>query len=148
MEARLELFGPRFWLEAAELLQAEWEESGRGEAVSLNPLKEVYSRQASLGHLVYVTLRDDGKLGGYFVGYLGAENTTGRKVLVMDALYVEPGLRARRGGVRLIKKVEEVARAQEVALLQMAHRAFPGDKPKNYEALGFRQAAIVYEKEL
>lgn len=148
MEVKLELFGPRFWIEAAELLQAEWKESGRGEVVPLNPLKEVYLNQALLGRLVYVTLRVDGKLKGYFVGHLGVENTTGRKILVMDALYVEPSFRARRGGVRLVKKVEEVARAQEVALLQMAHRAFPGDKPKNYVALGFRQAAIVYEKEL
>lgn len=148
MEAKLEIFGPRFWDEAAELLRAEWGESGRGEAVPLNPLKEVYSTQASLGRLLYVTLRDSGRLGGYFVGHLGAEATTGRSILAMDALYVEPALRARRGGVKLVLKVEELAKARGVALLQMAHRAFPGDKPKNYEALGFRQAAIVYEKEL
>jgi len=147
--ARQETFGERFWLEARELLQAEWQESGlAGQGMALVPQIEVFANMASQNALLYVTLRDSQELVGYFVGHLGTELTTTRKVLHMEALYVIPRCRKTLGGLRLIREVERVAKGMGCRAVRMGFGLLDGMKTRAFGALGYKPVVMFCEKDL
>lgn len=149
LQCRQESFSDRFWLEAKELLRAEWEESGlASQGVPLVPQVAVFARMASQNSLLYVTLRDAQELVGYFVGHLGTELTTTRKVLHMEALYVVPRCRKSLGGLRLIREVERAAKGMGCQAVRMGFGLLDGMKVRAFKALGYRPVVMFCEKEL
>lgn len=76
--------------------------------VPLDPCYELYDFQESAGKLLFVTVRDDGELVGYFIGFVqpGLHYRT-CLTCIMDIFFIEPGARgAAMLGLKLFRAVE------------------------------------------
>jgi GNAT superfamily N-acetyltransferase len=148
MELAVEPFGDYFWVEAAPLLQEEWEEVGP-QGGALAPQKEHYKAAASAGRLIYVTLRDQGVLRGYFVGHVIEHSHDGRKSLVLDALFITAPARGRVGGLRLVRRAEREAKRRGATQVVLSSSIEKGQEAARlYKALGYRPVAVMYQKEI
>lgn len=76
--------------------------------VPLDPQYDEYLRKDARGEVTYVTLREDGKLVGYFVFFVtpGLHYRT-CLTAVMDIFYVHPDHRGNGGGVTLLECAEQ-----------------------------------------
>lgn len=81
----------------------------------LDPLWGEYFKRDSAGQVLYVTLRKEGKLVGYYIGFLSpALHYASCKVLMTDIWYVMSDARGMLGGRTLIRKVIEEAKRESV----------------------------------
>jgi len=70
----------------------------------LAPRFQQYDARDAAGEIVLVTLRDAGRLCGYFLCFVGYGLHYGLCMTAqMDVLYVHPSVRGRFGGLRLIR---------------------------------------------
>lgn len=112
-----------------------WEELALNQKqVPLDPQYDVYLRRDAAGEMMLVTLREDGELVGYFVGFVapGLHYKT-CLTLTMDIFYVLPEHRGSGGGVILFKTVEKEAHRRGV------QRMFVGSKMH-------KDASFLFEK--
>jgi GNAT superfamily N-acetyltransferase len=114
--------------------------------VPLDPMYEVYEVREERGELLFVTIRKDGDLIGYFIGIIapGLHYRT-CLTLTMDIFYVHPEHRGGRGGFILFEEVEREAKRRGV------QRWFVGSKdhfPASwlFERLGFSRVETYYSK--
>lgn len=93
------------------------------DVVPLDPQYDIYLKRDALGEVLLVTLRDDGVLAGYFVGFVapGLHYKT-CLTLTMDIFWTDAGSRNKFGGVRLFRAVEKEAKRRGV------QRVFYGSK--------------------
>ena len=126
--------------EMAAIYPLHWEElaldKDKPEA-ALDPIWEIYAERDAAGQLLLVTLREAGRLIGYYLGFK-APGLHYRKCLTyhMDIFYVLPEARRRMGGKRLLRQV--IAECKRVGVKRM----FCGEKlhapaGRLYEAMGF-----------
>lgn len=113
---------------------------------ALNPMFGVYAQRDDAGELVLVTLRDAGRLVGYFMcmvapGLHYASCLTAQ----MDIIFVNPSVRGRHGGMRLIRCMQRELKRRGVK------RWFAGEKigkssglGRLYEIAGFRPVETHY----
>lgn len=130
----LKPFFPRHWEELA-LNQKQ---------VPLDPQYDVYLAKDAAGEIMLVTLRSDGELVGYFVGFIqpGLHYKTCLTV-TMDIFYILPEFRGRMGGSILFKAVEAEARRRGT------QRMFVGSKLHKdaswlFERLGYEEVERFY----
>lgn len=114
----------------------------------LAPRFDVYRARDEAGELVLVTLRDGGRMVGYFLCFVAqglhySQCLTGQ----MDILYVHPSVRGRHGGLRLIRTMQRELRRRGV------HRLFAGEKigrssglGRLYELAGMRPVETYYSQ--
>lgn len=123
LTAQVEPFRP-FLLEVQDLLPLHWEELALNkDKVPLDPQYDVYAARDAAGQVMVVTLRDAGRLVGYFIGFVapGLHYQT-CLTLTMDIFWTHPDIRGGFGGVRLFRAVEKEAKRRGV------HRMFYGSK--------------------
>lgn len=97
--------------ELAPLYLAHWEELALDkDRAPLSPRWDVYEHLARTGQLLVVTLRDHGRLVGYFIGFVQpALHYSTTLELTTDIWRVLPDVRGRFGGVRLFRAVKRAA---------------------------------------
>lgn len=146
LTAQVEPFRP-FLLEVQDLLSKHWEELALNkDKVPLDPQYDVYAARDDAGQVMVVTLRDAGRLVGYFVGFVapGLHYQT-CLTLTMDIFWTHPDIRGGFGGVRLFRAVEKEAKRRGV------HRMFYGSKlhkdaSRLFEFLKMEPVEMYYSK--
>ena len=101
-----------------------WEELALNkDKVPLDPQYDVYEARDNAGQVMVVTLREAGRLVGYFIGFVapGLHYKT-CLTLTMDIFWTHPDIRNGFGGVKLFRCVEKEAKRRGV------HRMFYGSK--------------------
>jgi len=112
--------------------------------VPLDPQYSVYLDRDAAGQILLVTLRHDGAIVGYFVGFVTlALHYQTCLTLTMDIFYVLPEYRGAGGGFTLFKEVERAAKARGV------QRMFVGSKCHKdaswlFEKLGYEEVERFY----
>ena len=100
---------PPFLKEVKPILPIHWEELAlHKEKVPLDPQYNVYLERDAQGGVILVTAREDGKLIGYFVGFIapGLHYQT-CLTCTMDIFYVHPDHRGGGTGYHLFKSAEK-----------------------------------------
>lgn len=121
--AQIEPFAP-FLDEVKDLLPLHWEELALNrDKVPLDPQYEEYLRRDAQGAVLVATLRENGVLKGYFVGFVapGLHYRT-CLTLTMDIFWTHPDIRGGLAGVKLFREVEREAKRRGV------QRIFYGSK--------------------
>lgn len=115
----------------------------------LDPQYEVYFHLEQAGKLLFVTLRREGQLIGYFIGFIGP--SLHHKVLTLhqDIFYTAPAHRdgSPRAGLLLFRAVEREARARGVRRMFLSTK-LERDAGPLFERLGFVRFEAVYTKAL
>ena len=138
---------PPFLEEVRPLLALHYEELALNkDCVPLDPQYGEYLKRDAQGMVMAVTLRDAGKLVGYFVGFVapGLHYQT-CLTLHLDIFWVHPEHRGKMGGVRLFRAVEAEAKRRGV------QRMFVGSKVHKdaswlFERLGYTEVERIYSK--
>jgi GNAT superfamily N-acetyltransferase len=133
--------------ELQTLLPGHYEELALNkESVPLDPQYDIYLAREDRGEVLYLTLRVDGRLAGYFIGFI-APGLHYRTCLTctMDIFYIDPDHRGGVGALKLFRAVEKEAKRRG------AQRWFCGtklhkDAGRLFEALGFRPVETYYSK--
>jgi GNAT superfamily N-acetyltransferase len=105
--------------EMKPLFPAHWEELALNkDKVPLDPQYDIYLARDARGEVMFVTLRQDGELVGYFVGFIapGLHYKT-CLTLTMDIFYTRQDLRGGTAGLRLFRAVEKEAARRGVQRL-------------------------------
>lgn len=121
--AQVEPFPP-FLEEVQPLLPRHWEELALNkDKVPLDPQYDIYLARDARGEVMTITLRDAGKLCGYFIGFIapGLHYRT-CLTLTMDIFWLAPEHRGAMGGVKLFRAVMREAKRRGV------DRMFAGSK--------------------
>ncbi len=124
-----------------------WEELALNkDKVPLAPQYDVYEARDDAGQLLLVTLREAGRLVGYFIGFIapGLHYKT-CLTLTMDIFWTHPDVRGGFAGVKLFRAVEKDARRRGV------HRIFYGSKmhkdaSRLFEFLKMEPVEMYYTK--
>jgi GNAT superfamily N-acetyltransferase len=124
-----------------------WEELALNkDKVPLDPQYDVYAAHDDAGRLLLVTLRESGRLVGYFIGFIapGLHYKT-CLTLTMDIFWTHPDVRGGFSGVKLFRLVEKEAKRRGV------HRMFYGsklhkDSSRLFEFLKMEPVEIYYSK--
>ncbi len=98
------------------LLPAHYEELALNkEYVPLDPQYEVYIEREKQGSLLFMVLREEGELAGYFIGFI-APGLHYRSCLtcITDIFYLRPKNRGRHAGKKLFVEVEKELRGRGV----------------------------------
>jgi GNAT superfamily N-acetyltransferase len=124
-----------------------WEELALNkDKVPLDPQYDVYAARDDAGQILFVTLRESGRLVGYFIGFIapGLHYKT-CLTLTMDIFWTHPDVRGGFSGVKLFRLVEKEAKRRGV------HRMFYGsklhkDSSRLFEFLKMEPVEIYYSK--
>lgn len=134
--------------ELQQLFPEHWKELAiNQDKVPLDPQYDVYVAREARGELLLVTMREDGEIKGYFIGFI-APGMHYRTCLTctMDIFYIHPDLRAKgMPGLRLFRAVEKELRRRGV------QRWFAGSKVHAdasalFERLSFERVEVYYSK--
>ena len=131
--------------ELKPLLPLHWEELGLNkDSVPLDPMFETYIAREAQGEVIFTTLRDDGELIGYFIGFItpGLHYRT-CLTCIMDIFYVVQDKRGRKGGFTLFAEVKKELQRRGV------QRWFVGEKlhkpcDQFFNALGFEPVERIH----
>lgn len=133
--------------ELKAILPTHWQELALNQdKVPLDPQYEVYFAHEDAGGLLFITLRNEGKLAGYFIGFIapGLHYKT-CLTLRMDIFYVHPDYRGNRGGVILFKAMENEAKRRGVHSIIVGSKCHK-DASRLFEALGYNEIEKFYSK--
>lgn len=114
----------------------------------LDPQYDVYLKRDSLGEIIYCTIREDGALVGYYVGFLAPGlHYKGCFTLIGDIFYVLPEHRSKGSGWLLFEEVKNEAKRRG------ARAWFTGEKEhlkkmlpteKLFRAIGMEPAETMW----
>jgi hypothetical protein len=138
---------PAFIQEAQPLLPLHWEELALDkDKVPLDPQYDVYANRHAAGQVLVVTLRQDGTLKGYFIGFVapGLHYKT-CLTLTMDIFWTHPSIRNGFAGVKLFRLVEKEARRRGVQRMMFGSKLHK-DASKLFEFLKMQAIEIYYSK--
>lgn len=136
-----------FVAEAQPMLPLHWEELALNkDKVPLDPMYEVYDAKDDAGHVLVVTLRQDGVLKGYFIGFVspGLHYRT-CLTLTMDIFWTHPDIRGGFAGVRLFREVEREAKRRGVQRIFYGSKLHK-DASRLFEFLKFSEVERFYTK--
>ena len=138
-------FGARHELEA--LIPDHYAELGLNQdKVKLNPYWQGYAQTAEHDQLMYVTIRDKGKLVGYFIGFVVPElHYKDVLSLTMDIFYVSPEYRHGRAGVKLFQRVEQEAKRRGVKRIHVGSKMHK-DASSLFKYLKYGPVETYYSK--
>lgn len=114
--------------------------------VPLNPQYDIYLQREDLGQVLFVSLREQGELVGYFVGFVAPGlHYRDCLTLTMDIFYVVPKVRGNNGGMILFNEVKREAKRRGI------HAWFVGNKEHAkvhatalFNAMGFELSETYY----
>jgi len=133
--------------EIGTLLDAYNEESG---ATGWGPELDVetYARLEQLDLLHILTAREQGKLVGFAVMMIGPDlGYRGRKLAVVNLLFLHPDYRKGIVGRKMIEAVEDTMRVLGADRVALATRPQPDLSPL-YERMGYQRLETNYAKVL
>ena len=133
--------------ELKPILPLHWAELGLNrDEIPLDPQYEVYLQRERNGEVLYVTVRKDGDLIGYFVGFIapGLHYQT-CLTLIMDIFYIHPDHRGAACGILLFDMVRLEARRRGVRRWFVGHKEHSKIHPaKLFAHYGFEQVETFY----
>lgn len=133
--------------EVQPLLPLHWEELALNkDKVPLDPMYDLYDARDEAGQLMIVTLRETGRLVGYFVGFIapGLHYKT-CLTLTMDIFWTHPDVRGGFSGVRLFREVEKQAKRRGIDRIFYGSKLHK-DSSRLFEFLKFEPVEIYYSK--
>jgi GNAT superfamily N-acetyltransferase len=136
---------PPFLEEVKPILPIHWEELAlHKEKVPLDPQYNVYLERDAQGGVILVTAREDGKLIGYFVGFIapGLHYQT-CLTCTMDIFYVHPDHRGGGTGYHLFKSAEKELKRRGVQRLFVGSKLHK-DASWLFEKLGYEEVERYY----
>lgn len=145
LTAQVEPFPP-FLEEVKPLLPQHWAELALNQdKVQLDPQYAEYLRRDAIGSLFLVTVREDSKLCGYFVGFVapGLHYQT-CLTLTLDIFWVHPEHRGAGAGFHLFKTVEKEAKRRGVQRMVVGSKLHK-DASWLFEKLGYREIEHYYD---
>jgi len=115
------------------------------DSVPLDPQYDLYFAREARGELLFVTLREEGALIGYFIGFIapGMHYRT-CLTLTMDIFYVHPEHRGKRGGLTLFQAVKKEAIRRGVNRWFVGHKTHMPDAGRLFKLMGFREIETSY----
>lgn len=114
--------------------------------VPLDPDYDEYLRLDASGRIMAITVRDNGKLVGYFVGFVGpALHYRGLTQLTLDIFWIAPEHRGRHGGVTLFKAVEKEARRRGVGRMFVGSKCHK-DASFLFQRMGYTEVERYFSK--
>lgn len=129
------------------LLPLHWEELALNKnEVPLDPQYEVYLEKDAQSAVLFVALREQGELVGYFVGFIspGLHYKT-CLTMIMDIFYIREDHRGKRGGVILFRAVEAECKRRGVKRMFVGSKCHK-DASKLFEFLKFNEVERYYTK--
>jgi len=144
LTAQPEPFAP-FLEEVKPMLDLHYEELALNrDKVPLSPQYEEYLRRDALGMVVTITLRKDGQLVGYWIGFKApALHYSTCLTLHMDIFFVHPDYRDGSAGIKLFKAMEKEAKRQGVQRLFVGSKVHK-DASRLFEALKYTKVETTY----
>jgi GNAT superfamily N-acetyltransferase len=136
-----------FVVEVQPLFQLHWAELALDkDKVPLAPQYGVYAARDAAGELMVVTLRKEGRLVGYFVGFIapGLHYAT-CLTLTMDIFWTHPDIRGKFAGVTLFREVEKEARRRGVDRMFFGSKTHK-DASRLFKFLDMEPVEIYYAK--
>lgn len=133
--------------EVKPLLPLHWQEIALDkESVPLDPDWDEYDRLAEMGRLHLLTVRDDDKLVGYYVGIVKPHLHYKSTLMAFnDVMYIKPEYRQGMVGVRIFKEIERTLKDRGVQKMFMNTK-----EHHNFgvilERLGWHKAETNYSK--
>ncbi len=130
-----------------ELLPQHYAElASNQDKVPLSPQYFAYQKREAEGSLIVATLRDDGLLLGYFVGFIapGLHYST-CLTCTMDIFYIRPDRRNGTLGVRLFRYVEAELKKRNVQRWYMGSK-LNKDASALFERIGAEPVEKYYSK--
>lgn len=131
--------------ELKPLFPLHWDELALNkDKVPLDPQYDVYLKRDAMGEILFVTLREFGKLVGYFVGFItyGLHYRT-CLTLTLDIFFVHPDYRQGRAGFKLFKAAEKEAKRRGVQRMLVGSKTHR-DASRLFEALGYTEVERYY----
>ena len=115
--------------------------------VPLSPQYDIYIDRERRGELLFITMRDEGEMIGYFIGFVspGLHYST-CLTCIMDIFYIHPDKRGGAlPGVRLFRFVEVELKRRGVQRWFVGSKCH-ADASKLFEFLNFQKVEIFYSK--
>ena len=136
-----------FVKDAVELFPAHWEELALNkDKVPLSVQHDVYLAYEAAGQTLVVTLRQKGRLVGYFVGFVSpALHYSTCLTLQMDIFWTHPDIRGRMEGVKLFRAVEAEAKRRGVQRIFYGSKLHK-DASRLFEYLKMQPVEVYYTK--
>ena len=147
MDIQLESFEERLE-ELQTLLPLHYKELALNQdKVPLSPIYDIYIQRERLGQLIFMTMRQEGELVGYFIGFIapGLHYST-CLTCTMDIFFIRPDVRGSGlPGLKLFRALEKELKQRGV------DRWFVGSKVKAdasalFERLDFEKVEVYYSK--
>lgn len=138
---------PPFLDEVKPLLPLHYEELALNkDKVPLDPQYNVYLARDAAGEVMVITLRRDGELVGYFVGFVapGLHYRT-CLTLQMDIFYIAPEHRGGTGALKLFRAVEREAKRRGIQRMFVGSK-WHRDASRLFKALGYEMVEIYFSK--
>lgn len=135
--------------ECVELLQEHYEALSlhQHHGLELAPQWEAYAAREARGEILCATLREAGKLVGYFVGVVApGMHYKQCLTLITDMFYVAKSHRGRRGGLKLFKFVEAEARRRGCRAFFTSHKLHEPEASRLFGVCGFEPVETHYCK--
>ena len=134
--------------EIGPLLEAHWREIAHYQDILLDPDWEFYEAIDACGRLRIFTARDEGRLVGYGVFFVGPNrHYKDSTQAVQDILFVHPDYRGRTVGARLIKFCDEQCRAENIQVIYHHIKAAHDFGPLLIHC-GYELVDLIYAKRL
>lgn len=131
--------------ELKPLFVPHWEELALNkDKVPLDPQYDIYLARDALGEVLFVTVRENGKLLGYFIGFIapGLHYKT-CLTLTMDIFWLHPSLRDAEDSLDFIEKEMICMDLFELVKKEAMRR---GVKRAYYGSKSHKDASVLFEK--
>ena len=136
--------------EMLALIPAHYEEISEHKlrGIPLEPQVETYLARDAAGQVIFIGLRDAGKLVGYHISFVtpGLHYQT-CLTAIGDIYFVYPDERGKRGGILLFKEWERECKRRGVKLMSAGIKVrHAGQARRLLEIMGFMEAEIMFWK--
>jgi GNAT superfamily N-acetyltransferase len=129
------------------LFPAHWDELAMNkDKVPLDPQYGIYLARDARGEVLFITLRRDGELLGYFVGFVALGlHYQACLTLTMDIFWTHHSIRGGTAGLRLFRAVEKEAARRGVQRMIMGSKLHK-DASRLFAAIGYEPVEVYYSK--
>jgi L-amino acid N-acyltransferase YncA len=136
------------WTDLVPLILSYWREAEvHRHYQGIDLRRDRYDEYERAGMLHCVTVRDDGRLVGYALGYISVSMRSQVNTWGDDMFYLLPSYRGRTAGPRMLRLIEEYCRDHQVAEIVLNARA-DGDLPDILGRLDYTPVSVQYSKRL
>ena len=134
------------WTDLVPLIFAYWKEAeGHRHYQGIELRRERYDEYERAGMLHCVTVRDDGRLVGYALGYISVSMRSQVKIWGDDMFYIQPAYRSR--ALALMQFIEEYCRHHGIAEIILSALT-SGATPELLEYIDYTPVSVQYSKRL